>query len=88
MKASKTDNTNTLTKEDICTIAEVIVAIARDSLFVLKTQQVSIANQVGNHLTKLVDAINEVKATIEAETYGMYPSAPLVTPKLVALIKV
>ena len=54
----------------------------------MKMQQVSIAYQVGNHLTKLVDAINEVKAVVEAETYGMDPSVPLVTLELVLLIKV
>ena len=41
-------------------------------------QQVSIANQVQDHL----------KDTLEAETYGAYPRMPLVTPTLVPPIKV
>ena len=36
----------------------------------------------------MVDSINEVKATIEAETYGMDPNVPLVVPELVPSIKV
>ena len=77
-----------MNEEDICTIVEVVAMVIRDSLVILKTQQLSIADQVGNHLTKLVDAINEVKFTVEVETYGMDPIVPLVTPELVPPIKV
>ena len=38
-------------------------------------------------MNKLIEAINEVKATVEAETYGFYPNVPLATPELVSLIK-
>ena len=36
----------------------------------------------------MMDSINEFKATIEDETYGVDTIIPLVTPKLVAPIKV
>ena len=87
-KDNKIDNIDTLTEEDICMLTKSIAAVSKDSLAALKTEQVSIADQFGNHLNKLVDAINEVKATIEAEIYGMDPNVPLVTPELVELIKV
>ena len=69
-------------------LEDVVAKVTKDSLPVQKTQEVNIADQVGNHLTKLVDTINEVKAIVEAETYGMDPSVPLVTPELVSPIKV
>ena len=51
-------------------------------------QQVNIATQVEGHLNKLIEAIQDVKATVEAETYGVDPSIPLVTPDLGPPIKV
>ena len=47
--------------------------VTKDNLIVLKMQQVSIADQVENHLTK---------------AYGMDHNVPLVTSELVPLIKV
>ena len=44
--------------------------------------------QVEEHLNKLIKAINNVKATFEAEAYGLDPNVLLVTPELVPLIKV
>ena len=35
-----------------------------------------------------MEAINELKSTVEAENYGVDPSIPLVTPELVLPIKV
>ena len=56
--------------------------------FSMKMQQVNIATQVEGHLNKLIEAIHDVKATVEAETYDVDPSIPLVTPPLVFPIKV
>ena len=39
-------------------------------------------------MNKLIESINEVKSTIEAETYGVDPNVPLATPELVPPIKV
>ena len=79
---------NTLTEDDVHELANVIAKVPQDSLSPLKTQQVRIANQVGNHLNKLIESINEVKATVEADTCGVDPNVPLATPKLVLPIKV
>ena len=51
-------------------------------------QKVNIASQVKGHLNKLIEAIQDVKATVEAETYGVDPNVPLVTPTLVPPITV
>ena len=69
-------------------VADDVAKVSKDNLAILKMRQVIIADQVGNHLTKLVDAINEVKAIVEAETYGVDPNVPLVTLELVSLFKV
>ena len=47
-----------------------------------------LTDQLDEHVSQLKEAINKFKATIEAETYGMDPSIPLVTPELVSPIKV
>ena len=62
--------------------------VAQDNLASLRMQQLNIASQVEGHLNKLVEAIQDVKATIEAETYGVDPSIPLATLALVSPIKV
>ena len=62
--------------------------VAKRILKGLRTQQMQVEKKVTEHLNKLIDAINNVKTTVEAETYGVYPSIPLVTPELVSLIKV
>ena len=80
-------NTDSLTEEDVHVIAEAIADV-RDNLTTLRAQQESVADQVSQHLNKVVEAINDVKVTVEAETYDVDPSVPLVTPKLVPLIKV
>ena len=36
----------------------------------------------------LIEAINEVKSTVEAKTYGMDPNETLVTPLLFPLVKI
>ena len=36
----------------------------------------------------MIEVIQDVKATVEAETYGVDPNIPLVTPELVSPIKV
>ena len=43
--------------------------------------------QVAEHLNKLIEAINDIKATVKAETYDVDPSISLVTPELVPPIK-
>ena len=39
-------------------------------------------------MNKLIDAINEVKATVEAETYDVDPNVQVVPPQLVPPVKV
>ena len=39
-------------------------------------------------MIKLIESINEVKSTIEADTYGVDPNVKVVTPQLVSPIKV
>ena len=41
-----------------------------------------------DHLNKLKVAINDIKDTVEAKTYGVDPSVPLITPTFVPPIKV
>ena len=48
----------------------------------------SIATQVQDHFNKLTVSINDIKDIVEAETYGIDPSMPLFTLKLVPPIKV
>ena len=45
-------------------------------------------NKITEHINQITEAINKVKTTIEAETYSVDPSIPLVTPELVPPIKV
>ena len=59
-----------------------------DSLTTLRTQYASVVDHVSQHLNHLVEAINDVKATVEDETYGMDPSIALVMPELVLPIKI
>ena len=39
-------------------------------------------------MNKLIEDINEIKATVEADTYGVDANIPLATPELVPPIKV
>ena len=39
-------------------------------------------------MNKLLDSISKVKATIEAETYGIDPNVQVIVPELVSPIKV
>ena len=48
----------------------------------------NVADQVSKNLNKLIDAINDVKTTVEAETYVVDPNLSLVIPELVPPIKV
>ena len=79
---------NTLTEDDVHELANPIAKVAQDNLATLNIQQVNIADQVGNRLNKLIYAINEVKSTVEAETYSFDPNVTLATPDLVPPIKV
>ena len=45
-------------------------------------------SHLAEHINRLTEAINEVKAAVKAETYGIDPSTLVVTPKMVASIKV
>ena len=79
---------NTLTKDDVQELAGIVAEVAKKILEVLNTQQVKLSVQVFEHLNKFIDAINNVKTTIEVDTYGMDPSVSLVTLELVPPIKV
>ena len=81
-------STTTLTEDELQELANAVTKVAQDNLGGLRAQQVSIATQVQDHLNKLTVAINDIKDTMEAETYGTDPSMPLVTLTLVPLIKV
>ena len=61
-------NMSTLTEDDVHELATNVAKVAQDSLTTLKTHQVRIAYQVGIHLNKLIESINEVKFTMEADT--------------------
>ena len=45
------------------------------------------ASKIFEHLNKLTEAINEVKTTVEDETYGMDPGDTLVVPLLLPPLK-
>ena len=77
-----------MTEDDVQELENVVAEVAKKSLKVLNMQQENVVGQVSEHLNKLIEAINDVKATIEAETYGMDPNVPLVTQELVSPIKV
>ena len=81
-------NTNTLTKDYVQELDNAVAKVTQDNLASLRTQQINIATQVEGHLNKLIKAIQDVKATVEADTYGVDPSIPLVTLELVSPIKV
>ena len=54
----------------------------------LSKKQLRLNDKLADHINQLTDALNEVKRTIEAETYGVDPNIPLVTLELVLSIKV
>ena len=65
-----------MTKDDVEELIATVAKVVQDNLASLNTQQANIAKKVGDHLNKLIDAINEVKATVEAKTYGVDPNVP------------
>ena len=88
-KAVKDANMSTLIEDDVHDISTAIAKVTQDNLTSLKTHQVGIVDQVKIHLNKLIEAINEVKATMEADTYGVDPNInALTTTTLLSLIKV
>ena len=46
-----------------------------------------VANNLTEHVKKLTEAINEVKNTVEADTYGIDPGDTLVPPLLFLPLK-
>ena len=87
-KADRTLNMNTLNEDDLQELANVVAKVTQDNFASLNMQQVNIATQVEGHLNKLIEPIQDVKAIVEVETYGVDPSIPLVTPKLVLPVRV
>ena len=87
-KDDKRKNTTTLIEDELQELANAVKKFSQDKVSDLRAQQVSIATQVQDHLNKLTTNINDIKDTMEAETYGVDPNVPLVTPALVSLIKV
>ena len=81
-------NTTILTEDELQEFSNLVKKVAQDNLNDLRAQQVSIATQVQDHLNKFTVAINDIKDTVEAETYGVDPSMPLVTPTVFPPIKV
>ena len=82
------ENTTILTKDELQELANVVKKVLQVNLSDIRAQEVKIASQVQDHLNKLTVAINDIKDTVEAKTYGIDPSVPLVTPTLVPPIKV
>ena len=64
-------NTNTLIEDDLQEIINVVAKFVQDNIPSLRTQQLNIATQVQDHLNKLTEAIQDVKSTMEAKTYGV-----------------
>ena len=87
-KADKMENTTILTEDELQELSNVVKKVAQDNLHDMMAQKASIANQVQDHLNKLKTVVSDVKDTMEAETYGIDPNIPLVTPTLVPPIKV
>ena len=87
-KSDRMVNTNTLTEDDPQELANIVAKFVQDNLANLRMQQLNIATQVQDHLIKLIEALQDVKGTVEAETYCVDPNVSLVTPALVSSIKV
>ena len=64
-------HTINLDKEDMGLLADTIVEVVKNNLEGLTTQHMQVANKIGEHVNKLTEAINEVKTTLEAKTYGI-----------------
>ena len=77
-----------LADKDINWFSNSIAEVAKSILKWISKKQLQLTNKLTKHINQLIEAINKFKATIEAETYGMDPSIPLVTPELVLPIKV
>ena len=63
-------NMSTLTEDDVQKLADTVAKVTQDNLSSIRMQQLIISTQVKGHLNKLIEAIQDVKATMEAKTYG------------------
>ena len=77
-----------LADEDKNLFSNSIAEVAKSILKGISKKHIRLTKKITEHVNQLTEAVNEVKATVEAETYGVDPSIPLVTPELVPLIKV
>ena len=64
-------NTVILGEEDITVLTNAIIDVAKTNLKGRSKQQLQFPYKLTKHVNKLSEAINEVKSTIEAETYGV-----------------
>ena len=77
-----------MTEDDLQELVDTVAKVTQDNLATLRMRQLNIATQFECHLNKFIEAIQDVKAIMEAETYGIDPSILLVKLPLVPPIKV
>ena len=51
-------------------------------------KQMKLTNKLTKHVNNITESINEVKSTIEAETYDVDPGDTLVAPLLLSSLKI
>ena len=75
-KADKSANTVSLAQDDISLLCDAIADVAKSSLKGVSKKQLQLTSELAEHVNQLIEAINKVKATFKAETYGVDPSIP------------
>ena len=75
-KADKSANTVSLAQDDISLLCDAIAEVAKSSLKGVSKKQLQLTSELAEHVNQLIEAINKVKATFKAETYGVDPSIP------------
>ena len=75
-KADKSANTVSLAQDDISLLCDAIAEVAKFSLKGVRKKQLQLTSELAEHVNQLIEAINKVKATFKAETYGVNPSIP------------
>ena len=69
-------------------LSDAIAKVAKSSLKGIGKKQLWLTEKQAEHINMLIEAINEVRHTVEAETYDMDPSDQLVTPLMFLLVKI
>ena len=84
----KMTTTFNLANEDINLLSDSIAEVAKYSLKGISKKHLQLTNNIIEHMNQLIEAVNEAKATIKDETYGVDPSIPSATLDLVLPIKI